>query len=81
VITNRRPLALVPLVAAEVGLAVLAWRDLSAREDDAVRGSKNLWRALIIANPGNSMLYWALGRRSPAGVPAAIPQAAGQAGR
>jgi hypothetical protein len=60
---NPGPLALVPLVAAEVGLAVLAWRDLAGRDDDAVRGSKNLWRALIVANPGNSLLYWALGRR------------------
>ncbi|HET7385774.1 MAG TPA: hypothetical protein VFJ19_03830 [Nocardioidaceae bacterium] len=55
---------LVPLVAAEIFSAVLAWRDLARRSDKEVRGSKLAWRVLVSANPGNSMLYWAFGRRS-----------------
>jgi hypothetical protein len=55
--------ALAALVAAEVGSAILAWRDLAARDEEKVRGSKILWRGLILANPGNSLLYWAVGRR------------------
>jgi hypothetical protein len=51
------------LVAGEIGSAVLAWRDLDGRPDDAVRGSKRMWRIAMLANPGNSLAYWALGRR------------------
>ena len=51
------------LVAVEVASAVLAWRDLSRREDDQIQGNKKLWRAIIVANPGNSVAYWILGRR------------------
>jgi hypothetical protein len=43
--------------------ATLAWRDLARRNDGQVRGSKNLWRLFISMNPGNSVFYWALGRR------------------
>jgi hypothetical protein len=52
----------VALVAGEIGSAVLAWRDLDRRPDSAVRGSKRLWRIAMLANPGNSLAYWALGR-------------------
>lgn len=51
------------LVAVEAASAVLAWHDLSRRGDDQLRGSKNLWRVIIAANPGNSIAYWILGRR------------------
>ena len=51
------------LVAVEAASAALAWRDLSRRGDDQLRGSKNLWRVIIAANPGNSIAYWILGRR------------------
>jgi hypothetical protein len=50
------------LVAAEIGSAVLAWRDLDRRSDTAVRGSKRVWRIAMLASPGNSLAYWALGR-------------------
>ncbi len=52
------------MVLAEIALAVLAWRDLSHLSDDRVRGSRRIWRIAIIANPGNSIVYWMLGRRS-----------------
>lgn len=58
---NRR--VLVPIAAAEVVSAVLAWRDLSRRSDANLRGPRRLWQGLIVANPGNSVLYWIVGRR------------------
>jgi hypothetical protein len=58
----RAPL-LSTLVAAEVVSAAFAWRDLNRRSDDRIRGRRNLWRAIILANPGNSIMYWAVGRR------------------
>jgi hypothetical protein len=51
------------LVASEIGSAVLAWRDLDRRSDCAVRGSRRVWRIAMLANPGNSLAYWALGRQ------------------
>jgi hypothetical protein len=54
---------LVALVAAQVVSAALAWNDLTRRGDDQVRGRKNLWRTLIVMNPGNSVVYWLVGRR------------------
>jgi hypothetical protein len=51
------------VVFIEVVSAALAWRDLARRSDDQVRGKKNLWRAFITINPGNSLVYWAIGRR------------------
>jgi hypothetical protein len=55
--------ALVALAAAEVVSAAFAWHDLARRSDDQVRGGKNLWRAIILMNPGNSVVYWLVGRR------------------
>jgi hypothetical protein len=51
------------LVAVEVVSAGLAWRDLSRRGDDQVRGHKKAWRVFIVLNPGNSFVYWISGRR------------------
>jgi hypothetical protein len=51
------------LVSSEVVAAALAWRDLARRSKDEVRGSKNAWRVFVLLNPGNSLLYWAFGRR------------------
>jgi hypothetical protein len=51
------------VVVIEVVSAALAWRDLARRSDDQVRGKKNIWRVFITINPGNSLVYWAVGRR------------------
>jgi hypothetical protein len=51
------------VVAAELASAMLAWRDLARRTDDQVRGPKTGWRIFVTLNPGNSLAYWALGRR------------------
>ena len=56
-----------PLVAgvitAELASAVLAWRDLAHRRVDQGRGAKTGWHTLLTLNSGNSIAYWALGRR------------------
>jgi hypothetical protein len=52
----------VTLVAVEVASAVLAWHDLNHRSEGEIRGSKKGWRVIILANPGNSIAYWAFGR-------------------
>lgn len=53
----------VAIVAVEAVSAAFAFRDLARRDDEHVRGPKLLWRVLIGMNPGNSVLYWILGRR------------------
>ncbi|MEA2373356.1 MAG: hypothetical protein QOH12_3750 [Solirubrobacteraceae bacterium] len=60
---RRKRLLVGVIVPIEVILAVLAWRDLASRTDGQVRGSKRMWRWLVVVNPGNSMAYWLLGRR------------------
>jgi hypothetical protein len=55
--------AVAALIAAEVVSVVLAWRDLGRRTDAQVRGRKAGWRIFITLNPGNSLAYWAFGRR------------------
>ncbi|MGO9658772.1 MAG: hypothetical protein ACLQVK_09690 [Acidimicrobiales bacterium] len=61
--TKSKRLLLGGLVAIEVVSAALSWRDLDRRHDDQVRGKKKAWRALMLLNPGNSLLYWTFGRR------------------
>jgi hypothetical protein len=51
------------IVLIEIWLAVLAWRDLTRRPRDQVRGDPKMWRTLIAIQPGNALLYWLLGRR------------------
>jgi hypothetical protein len=58
---QKRLLAAI-IVPIQIVLAVVAWRDLTARSDDHVRGKKNFWRAAILLNPGNSVFYWLWGR-------------------
>jgi len=58
-----KPALLAIVVLVEVVSAAVAWRDLARRSDDQVRGKKNIWRAFITVHPGNSLVYWAVGRR------------------
>lgn len=60
------------VVAVEAAAAALAYRDLAGRSQDEVRGPKNLWRVFIGINPGNSLLYWLVGRRRDAGALPAV---------
>jgi hypothetical protein len=61
----RRPPkpVLLAIVGVEAVSALVAWRDLSARPDSDVRGNKKFWRVFVLLNPGNSLLYWIVGRR------------------
>jgi hypothetical protein len=59
----NKPL-LTGVVAGEVVVAALAWRDLARRPDSKVRGNKTAWRIFITINPGNALAYWAIGRRT-----------------
>jgi len=61
--SNRKTRLLAAAFAAEIVAAIFARRDMDRRADDAVRGSRKLWRAAMLANPGNSLAYWAFGRR------------------
>ncbi|HEX3424843.1 MAG TPA: hypothetical protein VHT30_01835 [Acidimicrobiales bacterium] len=62
--TRRKKLVLGILLPIEVCSWAMAWRDLAHRSDEAVRGRKNMWRAFITINPGNSLFYWLFGRVS-----------------
>ena len=41
---SRRRAVLSAVVVVDLILAVFAWRDLASRTDDAVRGTKRMWR-------------------------------------
>jgi len=60
---TRRRQVLAVVAAIEVISAVFAWRDISRRSADSIRGSKRFWRVVFLMNPGNSVLYWMFGRR------------------
>jgi hypothetical protein len=60
---NLKKFVVGSVVVLEVIASTLAWRDLARRSDDQVRGKKNLWRVFVSLNPGNSLIYWAIGRR------------------
>jgi hypothetical protein len=62
----RRKRILAIVVPIQVALAALAWRDLGRRPASQVRGPKKFWRVFVTMNPGNSLAYWAFGRRNAA---------------
>jgi hypothetical protein len=59
---RKKRLLIAVLVPFEV-VSVLAWRDHAGLPDAEVRGSKRFWRVFVVVNPGNSLLYWLIGRR------------------
>jgi hypothetical protein len=62
---TRRRQVLAVIAVIEVISAVFAWRDMRQRPDDSIRGTKRFWHVVVLMNPGNSLLYWIFGRRSP----------------
>ena len=62
---KRKPnkYVLAVLVAVEVIIAALTFRDLKRRAPEEIRGSKKFWRVISLVNPGNSIAYWLFGRR------------------
>lgn len=61
--TTDRKRIIAIVVPIQVFLAALAWRDLARRPASQIRGSKTFWRVFVSLNPGNSVVYWAVGRR------------------
>ena len=65
--TPRKPKSLLVVLAyiavLHVPITALTWRDLNARPDAQVRGSKTLWRVVSALNTTGSVAYWLLGRR------------------
>lgn len=64
---SRKPNSLIAVLAYivvfHVPVTVLTWRDLNARPDAQVRGSKTPWRVVSALNTMGSVAYWLLGRR------------------
>lgn len=58
---RKRIIAIV--VPLQFALSALAWRDLARRPGAQVRGPKIFWRVFVSLNPGNSIVYWTIGRR------------------
>lgn len=51
------------LAAAQLALAVTAWRDLARRDAAQVRGRKAVWAAVIAVNYVGPIAYFLRGRR------------------
>ena len=51
------------IAVLEVISAAFAWRDIKRRPAESIRGSKRFWRVVFVNDPGNSLLYWIVGRR------------------
>ena len=62
-LTPKRLTVLAVILMVELVFATFAWRDLRDRTEDQLRGSKRLWHLAILANPGNSIAYWLIGRK------------------
>jgi hypothetical protein len=60
---KKKTLLATIIVPIQIASAVLAWRDLARRTADQVRGKKGFWRVFVSLNPGNSVIYWLVGRR------------------
>ena len=60
--TRKRQL-FAALMVVDLIVAAFTFRDLRRRDADRIRGSKRFWRIVTIANPGNSLAYWLIGRK------------------
>jgi hypothetical protein len=67
---SNRSRLIAALVVVDLVTAWFTFRDLRRRQDSQIRGSKRFWRIVTIANPGNSLAYWVIGRRRTAPVTA-----------
>ena len=55
--------AVVAAAVVEVAMTVAAWRDLTSRPADQVRGSRRLWALAVLVQPVGPVAYFAVGRR------------------
>jgi len=60
---QRRKQLITLLVVVDLIMAACTFVDLRRRDDSQIRGSKRFWRIVTIANPGNSLAYWLVGRK------------------
>jgi Phospholipase_D-nuclease N-terminal len=56
--------AVAVLGCIQVGLAIVAWRDLAKRPAAEVNGNKRMWAAIIAINWVGPLAYFAKGRRA-----------------
>lgn len=72
-LNDRQKKVLVVALAVHLVLVGLTWRDLRRRPDEAVRGSKRVWRLAASLNTTGTVAYWLFGRRwsAPAAAAAA----------
>jgi Phospholipase_D-nuclease N-terminal len=61
----RQRAAILSLGLVELGLKVLAARDIQRRPADQIRGSKLLWRLALLINTFGPLGYFLVGRRRP----------------
>jgi hypothetical protein len=62
-LTQKQVRVLAVVLVIHVILLALTRKDLRARPDAAVRGSKRLWRVWSTANTTGSVAYWLVGRK------------------
>jgi len=55
--------AIIKLAILQIGLFVVAWRDLSGRPATKVNGSKPAWRVGLFFNTIGPLAYFAKGRK------------------
>lgn len=60
--TAQRAVVMAAVAAAAAGVVVAARRDLSGRDDAAVRGDPAVWKRVTYL-PGGAAVYLAFGRR------------------
>ena len=63
-LTPKRLAVFAVILMVELVFATFTWRDLRHRTEDEVRGSKRVWHVAILANPGNAIAYWLIGRKA-----------------
>jgi hypothetical protein len=60
---HRRTQLIALLVVVDLIVAAFTFVDLRRRDADQIRGSKRFWRIVTVANPGNALAYWLVGRK------------------
>jgi hypothetical protein len=62
-LNEKQVRVLAVVLVIHVILLALTRKDLRARPDDAVRGSKRLWKVWSTMNTTGSVAYWLIGRK------------------
>lgn len=65
-LSDRQQTALLVLASVQLSLAATAWADLATRPANQVRGSKQVWAAIIAINFLGPAAYFIWGWQRPA---------------